>query len=254
MPLARGLGRGLAFWRPVLTGAPPDPLAGIAFALRLQTHNGDNVPLGLWQDVSKTVPALLDGDPIAVWEDVLSASGREFTQADPSKQPLLFFESGVPTILLDGVNDYFDTADFSALTSGAEMLTALKNGNPAGPNPVFQMTGGADDPNSYLDYNGGPNTYDAFFSTLRKTTDTGSAIGADWYCYGVLSQAGLWQNRVDGVLTHDTSSNVVSAPAGGLFGSNGGGIWSGQISSIFIFPPDAGSRTLVLTAAQTLQP
>jgi hypothetical protein len=99
-------------FRPTLTGrvvqvsSETDPLAGFNWAARLQTHNGNGVPLGLWQDDACTIPATQDFDPIGGWTDELSDSGVALTQSDPDKQPFLFFDNGVPTIVPDGVDDY----------------------------------------------------------------------------------------------------------------------------------------------------
>lgn len=91
-----------------MPGGETDPLAGLTFAARWQTHNGDNVPLGLWQDIAMTIPAVAEFDPVAVWEDVLSGSGETATQANPDYQPYLVFVSGVPLLEGDGVDDHLD--------------------------------------------------------------------------------------------------------------------------------------------------
>lgn len=80
------------------------------FALRLQTHNGDNAPLGLYQDTACTIPATQNGDPVAGWKDVLGASGLVAIQTDSQKQPILLFVGGVPTVWYDGVDDCYSPA------------------------------------------------------------------------------------------------------------------------------------------------
>lgn len=89
---------------------PPwvDPLANIPFALRLQTHRGDGVPLGLYQDAACTVPATLAGQAVAAWRDELSGSGLIATQSVSTKRPILRFTAGVPWLEFDGVDDYLD--------------------------------------------------------------------------------------------------------------------------------------------------
>jgi hypothetical protein len=83
-----------------------DPLEGIIFAYgRFQTHNGDNVPLGLWQDVAATIPAVDPFTPVAAWTDELTGSGAIAVQADPDKQPILEFVNGVPALYFDGIDD-----------------------------------------------------------------------------------------------------------------------------------------------------
>lgn len=82
-----------------------DPLAGIGFALRLQTHRGDSVPFGLYQDLACTIPATQDWDTVAAWRDEISGSGLVMVQTDPDMRPYLFFDGGVPTLRSDGVDD-----------------------------------------------------------------------------------------------------------------------------------------------------
>jgi hypothetical protein len=73
-----------------------------SYQLRLQTHNGDNVPLGLYQDAAMTIPAMEDGDPIYVWKDVLTSSGLVYTAPDSSQRPTLRFRYGVPVVNFPG--------------------------------------------------------------------------------------------------------------------------------------------------------
>lgn len=87
------------------SGGAVDPLAGITFALRLQTHLGDNVPFGLYQDTACTVKATADGNPVAAWRDELSGSGLIASQSNAMQQPKLRFRSGVPVVTFDGVDD-----------------------------------------------------------------------------------------------------------------------------------------------------
>lgn len=92
-----------------------DPLAGISFLIRLQTHNGNNVPLGLYQDSACTTPATADGDPIGGWRDELGTSGLVATSSGTAR-PLLKFVSGVPVVRFDGTNDFL-VATVSTVTS-----------------------------------------------------------------------------------------------------------------------------------------
>lgn len=90
----------------VLSSTPVDPLAPFPWAVRLQTHiPGGNTPLGLYQDVTCTIPCTMDGDPVAAWRDELSMSGVIAIQADTQKQPILVFVSGFPTVYFDAVDD-----------------------------------------------------------------------------------------------------------------------------------------------------
>lgn len=90
-----------------------EALAGLTFTMRMQTHNGDNVPLGLWQDTAMTIPATQEFDPVAAWSDELSNSGMVLTTDHVDHIPLLIFVNGVPTVEFDGIDDYMRTADFN---------------------------------------------------------------------------------------------------------------------------------------------
>lgn len=82
-----------------------DPIAGLDFSLRLQTHRGDGAPLGLYLDTACTTPATTAGDPIAAWRDELSGSGIVAIQPTSTKRPTLRFTSGIPWLEFDGVDD-----------------------------------------------------------------------------------------------------------------------------------------------------
>lgn len=121
------------FQAPV-SGVAPDPLAGITFTLRLQTHSGFGAtplaPLGLYQDAAKTIPATQDFDPVAAWEGVLMGVPVTAVQADEDKQPYLLFVDGVPTVVFDGVDDRMTVAlavgndFFAAVGCSMEISTA----------------------------------------------------------------------------------------------------------------------------------
>jgi hypothetical protein len=110
-----------------------DPLAGIDFTIRLQTHNGDNVPLGLYQDVACTIPAVNEFDPVGAWRDELSDSGRLLITDHTDHQPVLVFVDGVPVVEFDGVDDYMLTADFNFALADRTVCSAwgqtASNGN-----------------------------------------------------------------------------------------------------------------------------
>lgn len=116
-------------WIPVFPEASGDPLAGLTFAIRLQTHSGDNVPLGLWQDTAMTIPALNDFDPIAAWSDELSDSGQVALQSDTNKRPILLFVDGVPTVDFDGIDDVL--VHTAALSAPCSVYIISKTTDPA---------------------------------------------------------------------------------------------------------------------------
>jgi hypothetical protein len=110
-----------------------DPLVDLPLALRLQTHNGDNVPLGLYQDDECTVPSAVDGSPVGGWSDELTDSERIFGQTTETKRSTLKFVSGKPVVRFDGIDDALTstriplTGDFTLvvrLTSSGDSVIA----------------------------------------------------------------------------------------------------------------------------------
>jgi hypothetical protein len=103
-------------------GLSPDPLMGTAFSLRLQTHRGDGIPLGLYQDTACTIPATTDGDFIAAWRDELSGSGLFAVQSISTKQPKLRFSGGVPWLEFDGIDDWMSIGEWSGQTTYTSLI------------------------------------------------------------------------------------------------------------------------------------
>ena len=83
-----------------------DPLAEITLGLRLQTHWGNKVPFGLYQDTACTIPATNDGHLVMAWRDELSGSGLVLKQSNTMLAPVLRFVGGVPVVRFDGDGDY----------------------------------------------------------------------------------------------------------------------------------------------------
>lgn len=82
---------------------PTAPIAPPLTNLRLWLREDT----GLYQDTAGTVPAVLDGDPVALWQDQ-SGNGLHATQATGTKCPLLrLTQAGARNALqFDGVDDW----------------------------------------------------------------------------------------------------------------------------------------------------
>ncbi len=85
-------------------------VTSIPLQIRLQTHNGNGVPIGIYQDAAMTTPAVNEGDPVRAFKDVLGGSGLSITinTSDPSAT-LRFFD-GRPGIVLDGRQGWVSTS------------------------------------------------------------------------------------------------------------------------------------------------
>jgi len=102
-------------------------LFGINFGLRLQTHNGDRIPINMFKDIARTQPATLAGDAIASWYDPYSGKAAE--QPTLANRPKLQFLSGVPYVVPDGVDDYFSVADAAdiSLQNDSSVFYTVRN-------------------------------------------------------------------------------------------------------------------------------
>jgi len=76
-----------------------DPLANIPFVARLQTHLGDNVPLGIYTDMAGTIPAVT-GDTVRSWNDELSGNSHLLTSTGVGIT--MEIVSGVPVLRFPG--------------------------------------------------------------------------------------------------------------------------------------------------------
>lgn len=106
MKLFRPFGQKL--FRPFEGGIEPpvDPISGFTFFARLQTHRGDNIPIGLYQENSFDVPATQEGDQISMWADEISDSGVVFDFSYGGSLPFLTFIDGVPCVAWNGLDNF----------------------------------------------------------------------------------------------------------------------------------------------------
>lgn len=211
-----------------VSSGTPDPLAGLPFGLRLQTHNGDNVPLGLWQDVARTIPAVNEFDLVAAWEDVLSESGIVATQADPDKQPTLVFINGVPFVEFDGIDDFLVHGVGSAVpssifavcryTAGTGFQCLAGFGNPSGTNIYSRLNLPGGPWGTFLEANVPTNTDNAAFKVLGLVTHAPNNV--DLITNGVVdtNTAGIaYYTTAGGNIGREAVADVFGGPCGALY-------------------------------------
>ena len=227
-----------------------DPLAGIQVNLRFQTHRGDRIPVGLYQDVACTVPATTDGDPIAAWRDEFTGSGLVAIQNISSHRPKLRFEEGVPQVEFDGVDDVLILEDhFQEITDclaviGFKPLSSPSAGDGAG-TALWQF--GTMNDGSYWAYEG--NTiYDGFGTNSRRSVASPSDLDQQFNTATVRlrsSTSAYWLNG--DVLMPEEAVNISwsSSPMiGGMLYDNTR--FAGRISSLIVSPlTDDGTRSLI---------
>lgn len=81
----------------------PDPLAGYPWIARMQTHNGNGTPLGLYTDMAGTTPVVTDGDVALNWTDELSTSGAVFSNT--TNGIIVKFVNGIPVLRSDSTGN-----------------------------------------------------------------------------------------------------------------------------------------------------
>lgn len=99
-----------------------DPLVGL-MQWRLQTHNGDNVPLALWKNSGGTIPATAEGDTVVLWTDVLTASGLAVTVSGAT----LTFVNGIPTLVGSPINLTYPSTPWFTSKRGTLYSAALRS-------------------------------------------------------------------------------------------------------------------------------
>jgi len=112
----------------------PDPLDALSFLLRLQTHNGDGVPVGLYTDTGCTTPATASGDAIAAWRDESKPDGLLITQSNASQRPTLHYVGGKPVVRFDGVDDCMSFDQPSGVVNVAGYIAMALNVSTLGSN------------------------------------------------------------------------------------------------------------------------
>lgn len=228
-----------------------DPLAGIPFSIRLQTHiPGSNTPLGLYQDIACTIPATQDGDPIAAWRDELSDSGLVAIQADTQKQPMLVFEASVPTIMFDGVDDFLKTTTFTLVQPEQVFAGAIFNG-PQVTNDTLLDGNASNSMRLYRSLDLAVALFAGSFFPDKATTPE------SWHVYEPIFNGVSSQLRIDegSVTTADAGSD----PASGMtVGAMGGGGECGPVSVVCLMVCPSilteADRELVNTYCQNLLP
>jgi hypothetical protein len=241
-----------------------DPLAGLPFALRLQTHRGDGIPLGLYQDTACTIPATADGHPVAAWRDELSASGLVAIQSVTTKQPKLQFVSGKPVLRFDGIDDFLLIASVPTISGvvGA-VATAFYNAAVQANGRLVSMASATG-----YDFEGGA----GYVPALRPGTGSsiGTQYGSSYGAQSVMEDEWLtfasratgtaietWKNGDDKATSSVDTSGIASTRikiAGSFAFSEVDDLWGGDISSATLGPWTESEILLAQEYLTTLRP
>ena len=210
---------------------------------------------GTWfQDVSRTVAATANNDPVKSWTDS-SGNGRHFQNG--SSSPLTKVDTGntylgASTIRQDG-DGFKILGDPSGLTAGEIFIVRKVDADPPADTAhsglwLFGTDGNA---NHYPWTDG--NIYDSFGSTTRKTVGNPTpSLSSTYRVYNVYSAASDWQAFLDNTSIFATGTNTV-----GFLGSNAcevgnsgtGAHGYGQLVEIVMFASklSSGDRTSMYT-------
>lgn len=214
-----------------------DPLAGLSFALRLQTHNGDNVPLGLYQDEAGTIPAVTEFDLVAALKDELGGSGLVLTQSDPDKRMVLRFNGGVPWLEPDGVDDYYEIASVAGMGSdNFSIIVAAATTSLSGYRAVCSAGSDANASGYAIEQTGF-----GLIAFLRNGV-AHEPTTADWVVnantvVSVVCSSGTTTLYANGAILSPTYGNPINPPAAVSYvGWDGGNsMWNGPIYAVLWF-------------------
>jgi hypothetical protein len=237
---------------------------GIDVILRLQTHRGDGVPVGLYQDAACTIPATDDGDPVGGWKDELSNSGLVAVQSVSTKRPILKFVSGIPVLRFDGIDDFLiiatvptisgvvgfaSTAFYSSATQANGRLLSIASAT------GFDFDGTTGFVAGYR-----PGTGSSIGTQFGSSYGAQSVMEDEWLTFASRATGAAietWKNGDDKSTTAIDTSAIASTRikiAGSFAFSEVDDLWGGDISSATLGPWTESEILLVQEYLTTLRP
>jgi len=236
--------------QPVLSTGWVDPLAGIDFALRLQTHRGDGVPVGLFTDAGTTSAG--ESDSVYTWADELSNSGLSAVQSNAMKRGTLEFLNGIPFLSMDYVDDGY------ILGSGAQTLSVPYAISilcaSAANRPIGRVINASANDFSYNQLMHPRRTGSTSVQHNADYLSTATASDGDFHTLTVAAPlAGNFAVHLDGVditaLTKASASwGSLNLGTEGLYAEAAGA----DIIAVMVYPPE--HRTTVEAYLETLKP
>ena len=214
----------------------------------------------LWQNTGKTTPATADGDPVRVFTD---KNGNDWIAPSDAARPTLKIESGIYSLLFDGVNDRLELSGLAALGTSITAAVAIK---PTG-------TGRGDPLTRWLDGNAVSDVFNLLMGVtsgkpqlyVRATGQQNSGVGSTTISAGQLARlvgtagGGTAAVYLDNVSQSSASIGTLNNGAqvlclGGNYFTDG--YFFGRIQSFAVFPSvldstARGNLNTWLTAAQT---
>lgn len=230
-------------------GVKPVPALQTA-RLVLTTHNGNNIPLGLYQDAAATTPSTAEGHPVRSWKDL--RNGQIVPIGSGSVPAVLNFISGVPLISIP-TGCWFQAAGISW---GIDLALVVIAYEATGPTPfcVFNEGPSTSSFTLYLDNSG----YPGMFSTARHDILYSGISATGRRIASILSSGSAYKAWYDGVLVgmqnglsfNNTGSKIC---IGRSDGSEPTTQFIGRVQSIVIHS-DENKRTEIETTIKSLYP
>ncbi len=208
--------------------------------VRLQTHMGDNVPVGLFQDAALTTPATEEGDRVGGWRDMWVPSDAAFvavTQTDNALRPTLTFVGGVPHLYFAA--GQFLIGDMVAWTLDRALVICGFTPDDVASYTLFDIGAGTDTWTTDTDNNGSPQA----FSSARKDDIHLGTLADPFldYTLAYYSADGVFTAWLDGTQEGTTAVNTFLADTGEFVignsyaqGANPAKNYAGLISSFFV--------------------
>jgi hypothetical protein len=241
-----------------------DPFSDFDFTFRLQTHNGDRVPLGLYQDAACTIPAIADGDPVGGWRDELSESGIVLSQSSATKRPILRFIFDTPVLEFDGIDDFLSNSSIptiSGVVASAVTATIAETAKTAGRLLSISAAGGSDTngttgfvPVLKIDVTQNVGTY---YDTYRGTQPNDLDEWFDFLSMATGSEISTWMDGVNKQTVSVVTSSIASTRVkigGSWGGSDTADLWSGYIQNAAIGAWNESDAILLSNYFQSLRP
>jgi hypothetical protein len=266
-------GRGILTGKGILSGSGiltrsagwVDPLAGLPFTLRLQTHRGDGIPLGLYQDTACTIPATADGHSVAAWRDELSDSGLVAVQSVSTKRPTLKFVSGKPVVRFDGIDDFLLIATVPTISGIVGFASSAMFGSSTQANGRLLSMAAAsgndfEGPTGYIAglRPGTSSTVGAFYALSGYGAQ--SVMEDEWLTFASRATGAAietWKNGDDKTTSSVDTSGIASTRikiAGSFAFSEVDDLWGGDISSAMLGPWTEGQILQIQEYLTTLRP
>jgi hypothetical protein len=194
----------------------------------------------LWLSADK-ITGLNDGDAISTWID--RADTGNIATASSTTRPI--YKTSIlnsqPIVRFDGSNDTMPLAfqPLTGATAGTFFGVCKLDADPPATSQTGPILGDfGNDPGADTVFPWTDGTiYDAWGSTVRKTTANPSPALTSWFIYCVQSASGLWRNYVNGgAVLYTTGTNTVTFDTAPKIGSDAGLYFlDGDIAEIIVY-------------------